>query len=160
MMYLVRVKQLAAVAAVQRRVRNLAWRPALLALSLVLGCGRASMEAEEEAHHEFPPHRPVSYEQLVSELERRVTLHQTGGSDPWAEAELRDLVIWLPEFAADSELKRQDFDEAVQLGKRLQSELAVGGVLSGDRVDRVEKSLQGLRELVVRSRDPNGAVQP
>lgn len=115
MMYLVRVKELAAAAAVQRRSRNLAWRPAWLVLASVLGCGQASMDVEEGAHHDFPPHRPVSYEQLVSELERRVTLHQTGGSDPWAEAELRDLVNWLPEFAADSELKRQDFDEAVQL---------------------------------------------
>lgn len=133
------------------------WKLLLLVLvsPLVAGCGPSAVEGEEEAHHEFPPHRPSSYEQLVSDLEQRVTGHQAAGSDPGDDTELRDLAGWIPEFAADSELKRQDFGEAVRLARRLQPELASGGALSGDRAERVRQLLQGLRELVSRSRDPN-----
>lgn len=145
-------------AAVRRRQRWLSLCCLLLALPLLSGCVQSSIEGEEEAHHEFPPHRPSSFEQLVSELEQRVTQHQLQGSIPGDDSELQDLVGWIPEFAADSELKRQDFDNAVSLGRQLQPELADGGVLSGDRAERVGKSLQGLRELVVRSRDPHGRV--
>ena len=133
------------------------WKLLLLVLvsPLVAGCGPSAVEGEEEAHHEFPPHRPRSYEQLVSDLEQRVTGHQAAGSDPGDDTELRDLAGWIPEFAADSELKRQDFGEAVRLARRLQPELASGGSLSGDRAERVRQLLEGLRELVSRSRDPN-----
>ena len=101
------------------------WKLLLLVLvsPLVAGCGPSAVEGEEEAHHEFPPHRPSSYEQLVSDLEQRVTGHQAAGSDPGDDTELRDLAGWIPEFAADSELKRQDFGEAVRLARRLQPEL-------------------------------------
>jgi hypothetical protein len=48
----------------------------------------------------------------------------------------------------------------VNLARQLQPELAGGGVLSGDRAERVGKSLQGLRELVLSSRDPNARGEP
>lgn len=139
--------------------RRLCCPSLLLAFAcLATGCGQGAMEVEEEAHHEFPPHRPSSYEHLVSELERRVALHQAEGSKAWDDSELRDLVGWIPEFAADSELKRQDFEAAAKLGLELQVQLSAGGVISGDRVQSVGDVLSGLRDLVERSRDPNGAV--
>lgn len=142
--------------------RRMWWRLSLLVLvsPLVAGCGPSALEGEEEAHHEFPPHRPGSYEQLVSDIEQRVTKHQAAGNAPGDDSELQDLAGWIPEFAADSELKRQDFDRAVNLARQLQPELAGGGVLSGDRAERVGKSLQGLRELVLSSRDPNARGEP
>ena len=92
-------------------------------LSLPAGCSRATGVGEEDEHleHFIPPHKPQKFRELVEELSKRVT-HLSGATDPSAAElqELRDIIDWIPELAADSELLKADWELAERTGKELQ----------------------------------------
>jgi hypothetical protein len=91
-------------------------------LLLPFGCGPASgtgTAADDRDHHlehHVPEHKPHSYAHAVTELRRRFdAIHEeiaAGHSAHVAQEldELRDVINWLPELAADSDLRKAQWD--------------------------------------------------
>jgi len=96
----------------------------LLLLTMVGGC--YTVPKEEEAEEHFPPHWPVT----VFEASKR--LKQIADSDgaietkaPSVEREFVDLITWLPELVADSDMTKAEFDEIDSWANKLASEAEV-----------------------------------
>jgi hypothetical protein len=102
----------------------------VLALLLFAGCHRAA--PARPAEHHTPSHRPADYSAAVAQLGR---LHEEivgGRARPTGEldafTELGDVVRWLPELAADSDLPEEPWtrvartsDELLVLVARIQT---------------------------------------
>lgn len=93
----------------------------LLLLAMLVGCLSTPKEEEEEVH--FPPHWPVT---VFAASER---LKQISSSDssieskaPSVERELVDLVTWLPELVADSDMTKEEFDRVDSWAAKLASD--------------------------------------
>lgn len=85
----------------------------------------------EHHHHVRPAHKPDNIHELPTELRRMLTADESGAVRPSRrrQQQLREIVGWIPELAADSDLRRAGFDSAVaQQPKLLQvlDELAAG----------------------------------
>lgn len=126
------------------RLRLLRCRPTTLAVLLCLqcvfsGCGRGGDEGSRSAtagnvasdhdhdddhhhHHSRPVHKPDDFQELPEELRRRLTADESGRVSPGRRRlrQLVDIVGWIPELAADSELRRAGFEQAVAQQPRLQ----------------------------------------
>lgn len=88
----------------------------LLLACCVLGCGGGEHHEDDEEDHHIPPHRPANLSAAVSQLEERpaALLKAIESKDSSAEtlfSELRDIVRWVPEIAADSDMTKQPWDE-------------------------------------------------
>ena len=89
---------------------------------LTAGCDFAQWngsEAEtEKLVHHIPDHRPATYGDAVEQVKRRHAELQAKIAATTSEPlerdlkELIDILTWLPEIAADSELKKADWDMA------------------------------------------------
>jgi hypothetical protein len=149
---------------------------ALAGLSLaVIGC--ASKDDHHEDHHDdhhlehfVPAHKPADYGALVDQLEKRIAGQSPaagsgeGTKDPAQSAtgrqeltdrqELMDIVGWIPELAADSELRKKDFDAAVAAGTRLSIALGFAKQTDGSSsvdASTIPKILDELKALVSKS---------
>ena len=79
-----------------------------------------AMTHEEE--HGIPPHKPHSLEEAVSEVERRGrALIANSDKPPTQVTEWFDILGWLPELAADTDLKRADWEQAVRIATDFES---------------------------------------
>ena len=106
------------------------------------GCG-SSAESHEDEHHDehlehfVPAHKPNTFANLVDQLATRASqlkeANQPGdslsGSDSGsghatALQEFSDIIGWIPELAADSELMKADFESAVATGNKLTAAFA------------------------------------
>jgi hypothetical protein len=99
----------------------LALLPFLLLLPLLAGCYRTPMEEEEEEH--FPPHWPVTVFEASKRL-KQIT-ESDGAIESKAtsiEREFVDLITWLPELVADSDMTKGEFDEIDSWANKLASE--------------------------------------
>ncbi len=122
-------------------------------------------EDHEHLEHFVRAHKPASFEELVSQLVFRCeTLPRLAEADA-AEfqkrsAELRDILNWIPELAADSNLQRKGFESAVADGKSLLQafEASQGGKTL--RMADVQEPLERLKAIVPDSIEvaPNGAT--
>ena len=97
----------------------------------IVGCGSVDESHDEHddeyAEHEHlehfvPAHKPKDFVDLVEQLALR--FHQLDSTDAGdeprtARQELADIIGWIPELAADSELKKADFESAVATGNKL-----------------------------------------
>jgi hypothetical protein len=126
---------------------------AVLSLA-VIGCG--SKDDHHEDHHDdhhlehfVPAHKPADYGALVDQLEKRIAGQSPaagsveGTKNPaqsaTARQELIDIIGWIPELAADSELRKKDFEAAVAAGTRLS--IALGFVKQTDGSSPVDASM-------------------
>ena len=129
------------------------------------GCG-PSAESHEDEHeqleHFFPAHKPHSFGELVEQLALRTRQLAAGdqpsdGSDEvhaTALQEFSDIIGWIPELAADSELLKADFESAVATGKKLTTAFAeTMGPQKTKAVDMatLERLIDELRKLVPKS---------
>lgn len=90
---------------------NLRRSASLLFTTIVLVTLGCSKTAEEEHHgHVIPEHKPLSYRDAISQLDARWAKLQSGEATPEEKQELTDIVRWLPEIAADSDLRRQQWE--------------------------------------------------
>lgn len=86
----------------------------LAACATQVGCQKSPAE-EEEAHH-IPEHLPANFDQALTRLEQLVAHLKDGASlekmptEVNVETELRDVVRWLPELAAQSDLNEADWN--------------------------------------------------
>jgi hypothetical protein len=78
------------------------------------GC-QGGNEVKEEAHH-IPEHLPANFDRAVGRIEQLVSHLKDGAAlekmptEVNVETELRDVVRWLPELAAQSDLTEVDWN--------------------------------------------------
>jgi len=83
----------------------------------------------EHLEHFVPTHKPNDFEEMVDQLALRfpqlaltsklTSTTGTGDKRSTARQELADIIGWIPELAADSELKKADFESAVATANKL-----------------------------------------
>lgn len=139
----------------------------LLSVSGVLtGCGYSdersagaaggnalSDEGHEHHHHHRPSHKPESFQELPTELRWRLSADDSGRVSPSRRRlrQLQDIVGWIPELAADSELRRAGFEQAVAQQLVLQQvldALTAGGSADMAAWNSAVASLQELADSV------------
>lgn len=90
------------------------------------GCTQTVESAAEEDHleHHIPEHKPKTYTETVRELDSRMRtlLNQSPASVNQEEKQqLEEIIDWIPELAADSELKHKDWNEVQQISTEIKS---------------------------------------
>jgi hypothetical protein len=107
-----------------------------LPMLAVAGCNTATTAPPESAErdyehqhsHELPAHRPKNVAQAAAEIKKRVAGIETPASDETAReqqlAELLDIVRWLPELAAESDLSEADWTTIDGESKSVEKKLA------------------------------------
>ncbi|MEI7699785.1 MAG: hypothetical protein WCK86_08325 [Planctomycetia bacterium] len=146
-------------------------RPLLYGLAAVLIClqlpgcdsvngtGDQDMELSMESEHSAPAHKPADFESLVAELERRFTelsmssVQRDGDGRGLQTTELQDIVKWIPELAASSELQRKEFEKAVLCSQMLIQILDSNQVRQSGENRDWKKPVGELRALVPESKD-------
>jgi hypothetical protein len=115
---------------------------------------------DHDHDHHIADHRPHNYADLVRQLERRPTLiHSEANHDMHHAAheleELRDIIAWLPEIAADTDLGKRDWDDANRIAGELarlvpaQAEAFVNRMKPGsDAVAQYEVRVNQLSQLI------------
>jgi hypothetical protein len=140
----------------------IAWVGFSVAIS---GCGSSEEHAEDEhLEHFVPAHKPADFAALVEQLEKRIAQQSpssvSGEGAPAADQsatarqELIDIIGWIPELAADSELRKQEFETAVSAGAGLSIALGFEKPAEGTTaVDQssIPKLLDELKALVSKS---------
>ncbi len=100
----------------------------LLAVVACSGCAGPVADGEEEAHT-VPEHHPKTFQRAVIDIGQRGAVLTSGMLDASSREsqrrQLLDIVRWLPELAADTELARRDWervkDASVDLVRELES---------------------------------------
>lgn len=132
---------------------DIARQIALIALVVCLigitGCRTEPDEHEDESH--FPPHWPKTFLVAADRLEQ-IVANPTGTPSlaESVEQELADLVDWLPELLADSDISKEDFDKIDAWAFPLSIEFKTS-VKDGKKVEELVKNetfRQGLAGLV------------
>ncbi len=103
------------------------WLSVALLLLCLVGCGGAStaQHDDDEEHHHIPAHRPRDLAAAVVQLEERPAallkaIDSKDGNVETLFSELRDIVRWVPEIAADSDMKKQPWDEVHTAAQKLE----------------------------------------
>lgn len=138
----------------------------LLSSVVTIGCGSSheghDEHGEEHADHEHlehfvPAHKPKDFAELVDQLALRfpkLGSTDTGDEHRTARQELADIIGWIPELAADSELKKADFETAVATVTRFSKALEeTATATKATSVDPpvFESLIEELRQLVPKS---------
>lgn len=128
------------------RVATLVWVCLLSGLFTLSGClqGRESLH---EMDHVLPTHWPADLGDAADKLRQRLRLCQgePGETEATTQAarELKEIVEWLPEIAADTDLPEEDWDAIYQQVQGLRNQL-------GDSAKTVAMAaaLESLTEIV------------
>lgn len=103
---------------------------ASMALCLLVGCNSVTSGVTEEDTHQVPPHRPAGFVEAVSTIRDRLAKFQTNDAPFDREArgqqasELKDIIQWLPELAAETDLRKADWENIHGTSKRMASRWA------------------------------------
>ena len=141
------------------------WMACFSVLIAVVGCGSHEDHHEDEhLEHFLPAHKPADFAALVEQLEKRIAQQSpssvsgeeapTADQSATARQELIDIIGWIPELAADSELRKQDFETAVTAGAGLNIALGFEKPAEGTTaVDQssIPKLLDELKALLSKS---------
>jgi hypothetical protein len=142
---------------------------ALAGVAFLAGCGHSKptpasgSEAEGHGHayeHHNPPHKPRDFPTGLAALRERLTSFFKAPASPTPEADqeftkLVDIVGWLPELAADSDLERAEWDRVNEQSKQLARDVNAFAHTGSEDARRrlrqqVEIALQALEEIVHR----------
>lgn len=117
-------------------------------LSLVVLLGGCESEVQESAH-EIPVHKPESFVEGVAALEQRA-LSAAEWTDQQRQ-EFADIVGWLPELAAQTDLVKAEWDRVQAETLKLQEQLeASRAAVAGESL---EAALRELRTLADRAEE-------
>ncbi len=109
---------------------------------MVLGCAE-EQDSLHELDHELPPHWPVSLSDAAAKLGERLALDSSNAKQSEARGELEDLVSWIPEIAADTDLTEAEWLPIYELSETLRKHHAAGDVGVAD-IEEDFKRLQTL----------------
>lgn len=142
-----------------------------LLLPAICGCGASEVaDADEDHHleHFVPHHKPANFAAGVEDIEHRAQhLSEHAGHGHADEAdefqELVDIVNWIPELAADSDLNESDWNKANSAATTLAASLAArkspNGALDLKGLPSViAAELQTLESLVAAAGKPEPAI--
>lgn len=112
----------------------------VLVLATITGCGEEK-ESLHEMDHVTPAHWPGNLQDAASKISERVQrISAKIGSESdlqLAETELRELIEWVPEVAADSDLSEEDWLPIYNASEELrkQSPLLAPGSMATKNLD-------------------------
>lgn len=90
----------------------------LIGSFFITGCSWRTTESHEDDH--LPEHYPASYREAISRLEEFGTAWLNGDERSSRQHEqLQDMLNWLPEVAADSDLRKRDWERVRTLAAEL-----------------------------------------
>lgn len=128
----------------------------LLSCLLLTGCG-AEKESLFEEEHDPPAHWPSSLTDAADNIEHRLSRlesvrsesnHETGRAGPAQfESELRDLVEWIPEVAADTDLREEHWLPIYEMCEVMREHMSRGDVSALE----IEEDFRKLQSLLVDS---------
>jgi len=142
----------------------------LCLLGSLSGCVRSEADADDDHHleHFVPHHKPANFADAVEDIEHRaehLSDHAGHGHDDEAHEfqELLDVVNWIPELAADSDLNEADWNTANAAASSIVTELqqrrAADGSLSlQDLSAAIDTQVQSLQSLVAAAGKPEPAI--
>ena len=125
-----------------------------LAVALV-GCSSDTDESEH-VHHSFPDHKPANLQDAVAAISSRahVLAHHGGKRQSGEFQEFVEIVKWVPELAADSDLDKTDWESANAAADRMLSQAESQAVQLADLEDAIGDELKQLRDLVSKAGTP------
>ena len=107
--------------------RVVLWSLLLAVCGGAVGCQAANEEAGESSYgHVIPAHKPESFPAAVTWLEKQK--QTTEPLEEQAYRELKDVVQWLPELAAETDLKKTEWDQIHAITQQWSSGLAATSV--------------------------------
>lgn len=141
-------------------------------LSLALsGCSQSDADDHANDHHLehfVPHHKPANFDAAVRQIDERtehLSLHagHRHGDEGEELQELLDVVNWIPELAADSDLNESEWNQAnaakKTMAKKLESRRSANGELDlKDLDDAITSELQILTSLVDAAGPPEPAL--
>lgn len=120
---------------------------------LLVGCG-VEKDSLFEEDHEVPPHWPSNLTDAAEKIEQRLALLAGKSSEPpverqkhdaqqrdaeLSESELRDLVAWIPEIVADTDLTEEQWLPVYELCEVMRDHLSSSDVSAMDIKDDFRK---------------------
>jgi len=91
----------------------------LLSLVSLVGCLQSPAEDDDRLEHVIPAHKPADYVEATNQLAGRGHLYFSGQLDAAGLTELRDILAWLPELAAETDLSRSQWDRVQEISREL-----------------------------------------
>jgi hypothetical protein len=95
----------------------------------IVACG-AERESLFEGEHELPAHWPTSMADAIHKIDERLKRLDTDANDAQVDQELRELVEWIPEVAADEELSEEQWMPIYELCEVMREHLSDSSVRS------------------------------
>lgn len=95
----------------------------ILLLSVVLlfsGCNSSLSKSGDKFEHTAPAHKPHSFPDLVTDLRRRIDELSRSGATSESVNQVADIIHWIPEIAAETDLRRKEWDVAAEVAQRLE----------------------------------------
>ncbi len=146
----------------------------LMLLCFQAGCNTSEVaDADDDGHHLehfIPHHKPPNFAAAVDDIESRVEhLSDHAGHGHAHEAEefqeLLDIVGWIPELAADSDLNESDWNQAKSsaavMAKNLAARRSANGRLNLKALSKViATELHILQSLITAAGIPEPAIHP
>ena len=133
------------------------------ALCSIAGCGDSgSGDDDHHMEHFVPEHKPPNFAAAVDDLKFRaehLLVHVGEESDVVSREveELADIVGWIPELAADSDLNEADWLEAKACSERMAAGFSRVSQLKkelGTVLATIQSEVAGLEVLVLRAGQP------
>jgi hypothetical protein len=100
----------------------------LVGLVVTLGACGAERESLFEGEHDLPSHWPSNMADAIQKIDQRMERLDKDADDALAEQELRQLVDWIPEVAADEELTEEQWMPIYELCEVMRQHLSDGSV--------------------------------
>lgn len=110
----------------------------LVLLASSLGCAASTTSESEEHHgHIIPEHKPDSFVHAVSDLHARNA--KRGNWDDTQRQEFEDIVNWLPELAAKTDLEKADWDAVHKISQSIATKVSDAEFEVADELGRLEE---------------------
>jgi len=86
---------------------------------LSVGCDTSVNRGSDKLEHVAPAHKPGEFPALVVALRERISALSKGNPSTEDLNQLSDVIHWVPELAAETDLKRKEWDVAVNVSEKL-----------------------------------------
>lgn len=106
------------------------------------GCFQEDSEEHGHMHHEIPAHKPSHFPAAVKELQQRWP--GIGKAKPREKQEFIDILNWIPELAAQTDLEQHDWDEAVEQATMISAGMNQKGQSDSAAIQQALARLQAL----------------